>query len=75
MQKDPTLYAQVNRIDRRKADRILSVSALPETGREGQQVLMGDTPYVHSQGVWVHLDEERFLSIERRLDALEANNG
>lgn len=75
MQKDSTLVAQVNRIDAEKANRMRVVQSLPDSGIEGDDVMMGDVPYRRIGGAWVHLDEERFQAIERRLDALEASNG
>ena len=62
MKHERTLESQTRRIDQKKANKAVVVEELPDTGREGDVVHLGDLPepleepitgyYVRLQGKW-----------------------
>ena len=57
MQKDTTVFARVNRMDRRKANRLQEVTALPESAEHGDMVAMENQVYYHIGGRWRGFDD------------------
>lgn len=66
MQKDPTYYQRVERMDARKANRLRLVETLPSKAEEGDSVLMGGQLHVYAKGEWTNID----AVVTAKLDAL-----
>ena len=78
MQIDTTIYARVERMDLRKANRLRAVSALPEAAEQGDIVIMDNQMHYYLENRWHGVDDilgEQVRSIMERVTALEDDNG
>ncbi len=71
MKHDPNARNQLDRVDRRKGNRIDEVDALPDRAERGDIVHMEGSTYVYLRGKWVNLCADLLA----RLEELEKNEG
>lgn len=77
MQIDPTTYQQVQRMDAQKANRLRSVQTLPESGDQGDSVMLGEELHMYSDGQWTSVIAgvmARVAALEARVTALEGED-
>ena len=76
MKIDPTAFANIDRLDRKKANVIALVDTLPSIATEGDMVIMQGTLHVHLQGTWQNIDANLSAAIQtltQRVKRLEDN--
>ncbi len=74
MKRDPSVTANLARIDNRKGNTIKPVETLPDIANEGDMVLMHGTLHIRLEGQWQNIDTNLSNALQlltARVKALE----
>lgn len=65
MKIDPTAFANIDRINRKKANIIKAVTALPNTAQEGDMVLLQGSLHIRLEGQWHNINATLISAIQK----------
>lgn len=77
MQIGVNINRRVARMDAAKANRLRTVTSIPDVAEDGDMILFEKQLHVHSQGAWRNIDDVvmgQVRGLEERLAALEGND-